>query len=188
MFPNLVIDTDSFVVDLGANAGYVSLYFARQGAKVLAFEPNPWSARHAIERLQSFPSVSVVTAAVGRKSGVTRLFFPTEYAKAPELHSGSASVLSGNSAIDTNSGIQVFQVSLLEILRSAAKVDFLKIDVEGSEGELWPAIEDYWEKIRYLAVECHPHLLAKDRTRWFARAETFIATNQLQERWRLDWP
>lgn len=189
-FPGLVIDENSVVLDFGANEGHFSLLYGGFGAKVLAFEPNPWVFRNASARLRSFPNVTLVSAAVGATSSVVELYFPEEYGRAPELHSGSASVVASNHAVETGQSIPVFQVSIREILQPFEKVDFLKIDIEGAEAELWPAIEESWEKIDYLAIETHENLLEGKGgdTQWLERAHDFIAKKNLGDRWRLDWP
>ena len=184
------LSESSVVLDFGANEGYFSLVCGRFGAKVVAFEPNPWVVRNALERLEDLPNVTLVGAAVGSTTSLVELFFPAEYHRAPELHSGSASVFAANSAVQLENSIPVFQVGVRSILEALDRVDLLKIDIEGGEGALWPALEESWEKIEYLAIETHENLLrvGAGEAKWLERAKRFIANNNLGDRWRLDWP
>lgn len=189
-FPGLTINEKSVVLDFGANEGHFSLLYGGFGARVIAFEPNPWAFRKASSRLRNFPNITLVSAAVGATSSVVELYFPEEYSRAPELHSGSASIVASNGAVATGKSIPVFQVSIREILQPFERIDFLKIDIEGAEAELWPAIEESWKKIEYLAIETHEDILEGQSgdAQWLERAHDFIAKKNLGDRWRLDWP
>ena len=116
------------------------------------------------------------------------LYFPSEYRVAPDLHSGSASIIANNLAIDSSERVPVFILDLNEILASVGKVKFLKIDVEGSETNLWNAIERHSDKIEYLAIEVHERLFPGEDLQWLVEARDFIARNKLERYWRLDWP
>lgn len=187
-FPLLKINEHSVVLDFGANEGYFSRFCGELGAKVVAFEPNPWVFRNASVRLRDLPNVTLVCAAIGAQTSLAELYFPAEYGLAPELHSGSASLKSTNRAVEPTHSVQVLQIRVGEVLGSVDKVDLLKIDIEGSEGELWPELEASWEKIDYLAIETHESLLGAGEVRWLDRAQKFIALKNLGHRWRLDWP
>jgi len=187
-FPDLNLVPQSVCLDIGANEGYVSLILGQSGATVIGFEPNPWAAARAVRRVRNHNSVHIVVAAVGERGGVRNLFFPSEYSKAPELHSGSASIMRRNSSISASSSIQVWTVSMSEVLDQHDEIEFLKIDAEGAESELWPAIEKNMEKIRFLAVETHGRLFEGEEQDWLLEAKRFIAVNALEDRWRLDWP
>ena len=186
-YPDLEFSAGDVVMDLGANDGWFSRVVAPSGATVLGFEPNPFSAARALRRLERFSNVSLVTCAVGDRTGITTLMFPGEYAKARVLHSGSASIEPSNRAVSTDFQLEVFVVSLGEILTTLRSVKFLKIDVEGSERLLWPFLEENWEKIEYCAIETHERLVGREEN-WISSAQEFIDSHGLSQRWRLDWP
>lgn len=187
-FPGLNTGPGQVLVDAGANEGYVTEALARDGATVIGFEPNPWAARRAAKRVRSFPNAHVVCAALGRRGGLRDLYFPSGYRRAPELYSGSASIMASNTDVSTDSGVTVWAISMAEVLASQDQIEFLKIDVEGAEQELWPAIRENVDKIRFLAMESHGRLADASYGEWLAGAKAFIEENGLQDRWRLDWP
>jgi FkbM family methyltransferase len=158
------------------------------GCRVVGFEPNPYCAVRAQKRCAKFRSVSVISCGVGASTGIAELYFPHEYLMAPELHSGSASLLKGNSSVVEEVAIQTLVLSLEEVLSGIERVDFLKIDIEGSEFTIWPTIEKWSRKITYLAMETHENSVGKEGQEMLARARQFVTANGLEDSWRLDWP
>lgn len=187
-FPNVNLSSESICIDIGANEGWVSAVLGQSGATVISYEPNPWALSRAAKRLKHLPNVHVVPAAVSGKGGLKNLFFPKEYSRAPELHSGSASIIGSNSAVSEDEYVRVWSVSMAEVLDQHERIEFLKIDCEGAESEMWPAIEQNVGKIKFLAVETHERLLEEESEDWLARAQQFISRNSLENQWRLDWP
>lgn len=186
-FPSLKLGESSLVIDLGANEGWFSLVAGKQGSKVIGFEPNTWVAQRAQKRVALFPNVLIVNAAVGRSTGFERLFFPPNYLSAPELFSGSASLVEDNIAIDSANFSICFSLSFEALMENIERIDLLKVDIEGSEQMLWPTIERNFQKIDFLAIETHEDLLGTG-SGWIAGALKFIEKHGLQESWRLDWP
>lgn len=187
-FPDIDLSSDSVCIDIGANEGWVSAVLGRSGATVISYEPNPWALSRAAKRLKHLPNVHVVPAAVSGKGGLKCLFFPKEYSRAPELHSGSASIIGSNSAVSESEYVRVWSVSMAEVLDQHERIEFLKIDAEGAEAEMWPAIEENVGKIKFLAIETHERLLGEESDDWVASAQQFISRNSLENQWRLDWP
>ena len=185
-FPALHLTSESLVLDIGANEGWFALTCAEKGATVLAFEPNPYAFEHAFARLASFDKAFVINAAISDTSGIASLYFPEEYHLAPELHSGSASTALKNANVVSSTGIPCLKVSLDMILGAVDRVDFLKVDIEGTEAELWPTILRHSEKIEYLAMETHGWLVGVEP--WIKDAQEFITQSGRGDRWRLDWP
>lgn len=187
-FPNLNLSSESVCIDIGANEGWVSAVLGQSGATVISYEPNPWALSRAAKLLRHLPNVHLVPAAVSGKGGLKNLFFPDEYSRAPELHSGSASIIGSNSAVSEEKYVRVWSVSMAEVLDQHERIEFLKIDAEGAESEMWPAIEQNVGKIKWLAVETHERLLGEESEDWLSSAQQFISRNSLENQWRLDWP
>jgi FkbM family methyltransferase len=137
------------LVDLGANIGLTSLWFAhRYGCNsIIAVEPSPENAE--LVRLNLHGNnirAEVVEAAVGAKDGVA--YF--------------------EAAIDSNmgrvatSGRQVPMVSMdtvLEKLPVGVQVDILKMDIEGGEGPLLQGDLAWLARVRSLIAEFHPEVI-----------------------------
>lgn len=120
---------------------------------MLAFEPKPWVFRNASVRLSDLPNVTLVIAAVEAAMSVVELYFSADYSRAPELHSGSAWLVVTDSAVEKSHSVPVFQVSIREVLEPFDKVGFFRINIEGAEAELWPAIEKSLGKLSALLAK-----------------------------------
>ena len=59
----------------------------------------------------------------------------------------------------------------------------IKIDIEGAEALIWPAIKQNYQHIEYLLLEIHK-TINKDL---ISEIELFIKENSLQNKWRTDW-
>jgi methyltransferase, FkbM family len=136
------------VVDIGANVGDSSIYFALKGArKVVGVEPLPSVYARAIEnvRLNHLEDkVFLINAALGSKSGKL---------KVPCNTSSLAST--GFSTLKSNGNCEVPIVTLSEVIEQISEPYLLKMDCEGCEFDV--ILNDY-EHVRMfdkLIIEHH---------------------------------
>jgi FkbM family methyltransferase len=145
--PNVQPET---LVDLGANIGLTSVWFAKKyGCKhVLAVEPSAENARLARQNLlQNQIAAEVIEAAVGPRDGVTRF--------AAHEHSNLGSTL-------TESGVEVGMVSMESVLQRLGedeRLDVLKMDIEGAEQALLSGEARWLEHVGCIVAEFHPTLV-----------------------------
>ncbi len=141
-----------FVIDAGANIGVASLYFATVApdANVLAFEPNPTAYRllAANMRRNGLEHVECLPLALAREPGPRTLRTP-----AP-AHGGASLELEGAGW----SSVEVDAVRLSDRIAGRPAVDFLKLDVEGSEQAI---LDDLYASgtirlVGELVLEHHP--------------------------------
>ncbi len=150
------IDPGDIVVDIGANIGIFSVYAVFQGAsQVYAYEPFLENIKliKKNQKLNGFSNIVSVQAAVSSKKGRSKLYL--------------GSVDSGNLLFNHNTEgrlskyIEVFTVTLEDIFKTHRlhRIDFLKIDCEGSEGAIMkstpPAV---WKKVTKIALEFHDNV------------------------------
>ena len=137
------------VVDLGANIGLTSLWFAhRYGCStVIAVEPSPDNARLARKNLEGNRiKAEVIEAAVGARDGTA---YFEEAVDANMGHLGSE-------------GRPVAVISMETLLRklpSGAEVDLVKLDIEGGEGPLLQENLEWLRRVRSLIAEFHPEVI-----------------------------
>lgn len=146
------VSTGWTVIDIGANIGIFSLYAARAGATVIAYEPMPENYRR-------------LTDNVGRNS----LGGPIK-----SMHQGVAGCTekrilhvsgtgTGHSLVidaDASSGVEIDCVSLADVLTSnrIVRCDLLKMDCEGAELEiLESASHEVLAAIERIRMEWHPN-------------------------------
>jgi FkbM family methyltransferase len=120
-------DPGDRVLDLGAFLGEFALAAATHGCDVVAVEANPPLAAlvSASGRLNRFNNLRVVNAAIGERAG-TVTFAP---------HGPWGQVRSDTNDVRSAGDVTVDQVAVDELVESLGweSVDFVKLDVEGSE-------------------------------------------------------
>lgn len=126
-FLESVLGPGDVVVDVGANIGNTALAAASRvgpGGRVLAFEPHPRTHAFLLENvaLNDARQVEVVNAAVGDRPGTVKFSSLSADDINRVLASGEA-----------DSGLTVPVRTLDEALAGVARIDLLKIDVEGYE-------------------------------------------------------
>ncbi len=142
------------ILDCGSNIGMAILFFKSlyPEARITAFEPAPWACS-AIEetlRANALTNVTVHNAALAESEGTLDLFHDPS-------HPGSAvmSVFRERMNGDT---VRVPSVRLSRYVTGA--VDFLKLDVEGSELAVLRdlAASGTIARIRQMVIEVHHHM------------------------------
>ena len=130
------------VFDIGANVGTMTTIFASLGAKVIAVEPNPDCATH-IERTTSRDAVQVLQAAVGERTGTAELQISDRKDKMSSLSTPwREAVTKGNQSYAGlwNRKLTVPMVTLDSLIQRYQLPFYIKIDVEGYEGQVLQAL------------------------------------------------
>jgi FkbM family methyltransferase len=132
------------IVDLGANIGLTTLYFATKfpKANIVAVEPNPETFQMLQGNLKGRDNVHPIEAAVW--SSETRLDGTSE----PNRF--SAFEVRENSE-GTMRGVPIQQIMEL----AGGSADILKVDIEGAEVELFKGDLNWLQNVRCIAIEFH---------------------------------
>ncbi len=142
--------TPGRLVDLGANIGLTSLWFARRyGCSVIAVEPSPDNARVArlnLERNQV--AGEIIEAAVGARDGTAM------FADAGDSNVGHLNAADGQRAVTV-----VSMDTVLQKLPSGVEVDLVKMDIEGGEGPLLEENLGWLGRVRSIIAELHPTMI-----------------------------
>lgn len=140
--PEFDLNPGSTVMDLGANAGLFSLLAALAGCKVIAVE----AQSGLVEELKGLASshglatsIIVENALVG--SGTGLFSDPSALASASHSEGSPAPCLS---------------MSELLAKHHVDQLDFLKVDIEGSEFDLFRSGHRWLRRVRRIAMEVHP--------------------------------
>jgi FkbM family methyltransferase len=123
------------VVDLGANIGAFSLFASRTAANVYAFEPDPSNYRQLVRNLalNDVSNVVPIQAAISGSSGKAL------------LHSAKSNKGSSSLVVDVSDDTVEVEVMTLRQLMDdyeLAVIDLLKVDIEGSEYDLFAGLSD----------------------------------------------
>jgi len=142
------------VIDLGANIGLASRYFADRfpNCKILAVEPNPSTAevlRLNVEGLVANGRCRTLRAAVwGSEKTLTG-----EAVDDPDHFSAFA--VHETAAASGEESIAGWPMSKIIAHSGFARVDLLKVDIEGAEVELFKGDLDWLPQVRTIAIEFH---------------------------------
>jgi len=167
------------VYDIGANIGYVSLGMAKQvgpRGKVIAFEPVPENIARLLKNIQinGLRNVRVLEYAVSDSRSRSTIRIPENF---------STASLVWHRADPTASEIVVETISIDELVESGRieTPTFVKIDVEGAEGQVLAGIrkmlagaqpilflecsdagrQKTWDLLRQLGYECYSAITGK---------------------------
>ena len=153
------------VVDVGANFGYFTLLLADgvgETGSVLAVEPNPEAATMLCESvaLNGFEARTRVSAcALGDAPGTALLFLPDHEPKNASIVDNMYSL--GGRTIETPVR------TLDELASDGPRIDFIKIDAEGSEPRIWAGMQEIVRRDR-------PRLLLEFNARRCIEPRTFL--------------
>ncbi len=150
------------VVDVGANWGYFTLVCAHLVAdrgRVIALEPHPRLASMLADNVKEnrLPQVAVHRVAAGARSASTAFVGFDERGG----NWGVSRAAHGSDVADFESKTVAIDTFLDEC--NVGRVDLIKIDIEGAEGDAIRGMADglVRRRYRYALVECHPAELTR---------------------------
>lgn len=183
-FPNFDLDElkGNLVIDLGANRGDFSMWAANYGAKVIAMEPDKTAFQYLVKRASKKSNVFALNAGAISKTSFVKLFFHANRSKDPLGHTISSSINPDKKNVSKTNFEEILGINLDEFLGNL-EIFLLKVDIEGAEVFLWDGIKAHSTSIKYLLMETHENQIESD----YSHFSKFIAKNDLQTRWKLDW-
>jgi FkbM family methyltransferase len=169
------------VIDLGANRGDFTIWSLNKGATVLSFEPHPEAFDYLAQRTARRRNVSRIQAAVSNKSKLTSIYVHPSAREDQLGFSIRASIKNKGDQFVPYSPSLV--IDFEELISNVGRVEILKVDIEGSELEIWPIIKKYQNAITFLLIEVHDSMNPGLR----ADIESFIQERKLSKFWTADW-
>ena len=142
---------NDIVFDIGFNYGFFTLdALTYKPKKIIGFEPNPNLVK-LFNRLH-IDSVELHQSAVSNKAGST-VFYENNFSGKSSIHSDVNSDTSSNS-------YQVNICSFNDMAEQYDVIDYLKVDCEGAEYEIFESIpkEFLTNRIRKIALEFHHNI------------------------------
>lgn len=166
--PAFVPSESQIIFDVGANIGLYTIHAGRQleGGMIYAFEPNPTAYAKLVKNIEDnhIENVHVFPYAVGAKSGRVRMLMGerTNVGKVLEW--------------DERNGVQieVEMITLDDVVKkhSLARIDLMKIDVEGHESDVLIGGEKALRLTKRIVMEYHGEDILQ-KVRGFLRNRRF---------------
>lgn len=177
------------IIDGGANVGMMTSKFARTGATVHAFEPNPVCYGILRKRFAMQPSVHVHHLGLMDKECTLSLSTPVAHNgfDSIEVTVASSFVAETFDALTTEDQVKCIDAS--EFVLSLGKpVALLKLDIEGAEIAVLNRLMDTGaiDQVKFTVVETHERFSREQAEQTEILRERIEATG-LSERVRLDW-
>ncbi len=138
------------IIDCGANIGLSVLYFKHTHPEsvIYAFEPDTKNYNYLAENVKSFgweKSVFIYKQLVSDTAGF-------EYFE--ELGNAGSKIVNENQQNSNTSKIE--KIRLKDFLTAlSCQIDFLKLDIEGSEFDVIPDLKELFPKIKKMYIEFH---------------------------------
>jgi len=142
-----LIRPGDYIIDIGANLGYYTVLFAEWTGiegKVFSVEPVPLYRRILAENTARLPQVVILPYALGPEAAKVKMGVPGD---APYRH-GLTRILNREEATAVAQTFEVEVKPPLEVFDKLPRLNYLKCDVEGYEGEVLPAMHDLLKRHR----------------------------------------
>jgi len=138
------------IVDAGANIGLSAVFFANKypGAIVIALEPEESNFQLLQRNVSLYPQIKPVNAALWRENGQICLIDPQHG------HHGFQTV----ERTENSRLVQAMTVDALMAKMGLEFIDILKIDIEGSEKEVFENSAKWIDRVGMIMVELHDTL------------------------------
>lgn len=153
---NLLIESNDVVIDIGANIGIFSLMAAmNSNNQIYAFEPMAENIKYLRKNLitNDLSNVIIVESAITDQIGFTNLYISNNPAGHMLFSDDTNNRKTDYVKVKTTTMQDIFDSFNLE------RVDFLKMDCEGSEGFILTSTsEKYLRRIRKIAIEFHDNV------------------------------
>jgi FkbM family methyltransferase len=161
IFLNDAYDSDFFeppqsvsrvIIDAGANVGLSAVFYANRfpNARIIAIEPEPSNYEMLKRNVVPYSNVTPVQAALWKENGPLRLF---------DTGGGNTAFQVGEtnqlSATEERGVVQAITLEKLMGRFGIAYIDYLKMDVEGAEKEIFEHAAPWIDRVGTIAVELH---------------------------------
>jgi len=143
------------ILDAGANVGLASIYFANRypDAKIFAVEPEKENFQLLRRNVTPYPNVVPIEAALWGDNGDITLIDPG--------HGNWGFMTQGTEKTECRSyRVRGITVAKLMERYSISKIDILKMDIEGSEKEVFETAASWIDSVDSVVVELHEDLRA----------------------------
>jgi FkbM family methyltransferase len=163
------------IIDAGANIGMASVFFANKypEARIIAIEPEASNFQLLRKNTSFYPNITCVEGALWKTDAPVNLSDP----------GGGHWGFQTFEAAQHENGRQVWMVNgiTMDTLMDRfgiERIDFLKLDIEGAEKEVFENPSSWIDKVAFFAIELH------DSSRDGCSRAVYGATKGFQWQWR----
>ncbi len=139
------------ILDLGANVGYASLYFAARWpqARILAVEPSRQNFAFLEKNVRGWNRITPLQAAVWSHPTTVHIANPDDAPNAYRMSEAGGPL---------PEKIPAYTVDQLVARLGCKRLDLLKMDVEGTEAEIFKSNVGWLDRVNVMVVELHDRI------------------------------
>jgi len=144
------VNNGDVVVDIGANYGFfVQSILDKEPSEIYCYEPSPVVFKHLVDNHSDNDNINFFNVAISSKNGIIRF--------KDDVYSSS------NRISDNDEGYDVNTIDINTLVENISKkIDFLKIDCEGCEKDIFETItSENLKKIEKIVIEYHNEEIRK---------------------------
>ena len=141
------------IIDIGANIGIASIYFAHRfpNSRIFAFEPEEENFILLKRNIHPYRNIQAFPVALGGRDEVREIYFSDN----PNNFGGFSFFLAGSNASMTKK-VQVKKASDYFREIGISRVEVMKIDTEGTEFEIITSLDpNFLSEIKWIVGELH---------------------------------
>lgn len=137
------------IVDAGANIGMASVYFKNlfPDASIISIEPEGSNYEMLRKNTEKYSNINCIKAGIWNKSCPLKVTDKYEY--------GNWGFVVEEIATEAESNVKGISIPDLMHLYNLEEIDILKMDIEGSELEVFQENYDWLSKVNMLIIETH---------------------------------
>lgn len=156
------------ILDVGGYTGLSAAFFAHSypEAKIIVVEPDAQNFEMLLRNTAQFPNVSAVRAAVWRESGSISI---TD----PGLGPWGLQVSEASEALPVEDLIRAVTLDELRKEFDLDRIDLLKVDVEGSETEIFRSADGWLPFVDVICIELHDRFKVGCSRSFYGAVEDF---------------
>ncbi len=146
------------VIDAGANIGMASIWFASRfpQAKIIAIEPETGNHDLLRRNVQPYPNITLVQAALWDRESELSIVSQPGFGEAGFVMTGEGEEIPPGAKIVQK--IRALTIPAIMEEFGLDSVDILKMDIEGSEREVFEAAAPWIGKVETLIAELHERM------------------------------
>ncbi len=141
--------TPKTIIDAGANIGMASIYFAHRfpAAKIIAIEPSAENFKVLLQNVANIPQATLLCMGLWNRDTHLEIL---------DTYNSNDSFTVREVSKDQANSIPAISISTLMEQFSLDRIDILKMDIEGSEKELFQENYESWlPQTKILLIELH---------------------------------
>jgi FkbM family methyltransferase len=152
-YDDIRIEKGDIVLDIGANIGIFSIYASINGASnIYSVEASPIIYKYLCENTKTFHNIKPINYGISDKTCKAEFFLHNEVTGAstlyPDFNSHLDKYVEKISLIDINEFLSKYNIT---------KIDFLKVDTEGSEFDIFKSLDENFlsNNVKKVFLEYH---------------------------------